>query len=582
MGKRGRKLVTAIVITALCTSVTWAREERRIEQVCVNMPEVIMYADGMTVDEIRAAECYLAQEKLTPVGEPKVFADCEEGICYYVLLDISGSISDAYFKAMKDGIMGLQEHLMPKDKLVLYSFGNEVQMKADGSQNTDVMKKILDELKNKDQETVLFEAIHQVASISEQEKNENITRQILVVMTDGEDFALGKKQAQEAQDNLRDKGIPTYAFGIQDTEKEYINSFGEFARNSGGNITVFTPEDGRNMLLGLQQSLQDDVRAEYHAASNLVTYHTETFSLKLADDTVIKKEVMSDHWIPDNENPYLVKGICIGNQQLRLEFNEPLQGLDGSANYQLTFEGRPVAVTGISYDKGSSSIVNLSLEVPVRNGIYQLDLTNITDISMEKNPVMGDGGIDKDSLSVGVVAIEVTNAPQIESELLMPEKKSFDYTGVLFLIFSAVVVLIIVVVTTSSKKKTEVGIEHKEEPEQFLLNQGEFSQHVVMVQPQVKQLQVMISQNGLQPRFTVWQLGTSLIIGRSSICDICIDDREMSRQHFCLERDRELVYITDLHSTNGTSVNGIRIGEKRRLDSGSTIEVGSIRMIIRW
>lgn len=585
MGKRGRKLITTALLTGLCVNTVWAQEDRRIEQVNLNMPELVMYANGMTVEEVSGAECYLAQEKLTPVGEPQVFADCGEGICYYVLLDISGSIPDSYFKGMKDGVMQLQEQLNPEDKLVLYSFGDEVLLAADGSQSADELAEVLDGLDNNNQETLLFEAIHQVASISEQMKEDHITRQVLVVMTDGEDFALGKKQAQEAQTNLRDKGIPTYAFGIRDTKKEYINSFGEFARTSGGDITVFTPEEGSEMLVGLKENLQDDIRAEYRASANLVTYQAEAFSLKFADNTVVKKEVMSDHWIPDEEAPYLVKGTCISDQQIRLEFSEPLKGLDGSANYQLTFEGEPVAVTGISYDKGSSSVVNLSLAEPVKNGTYELDLANITDISMEANPVVGGSSIEGTERTKGMVAIAVTDAPEMQEPPKGPEP--FDYTGVLFLIFAAVVALIIVVVVMSRKKKNtpEPAAEAAAAdngPGRVVLNQPGFSQHVVMPAEQTKELQVLISKNGMRPQPTVWKLGTSLIVGRSSICDICIEDGEMSRQHFCLEREGEQIYIMDLQSTNGTAVNGIRIGGKRRLDSGSTIEAGSIRITIRW
>ncbi|MGN0158194.1 MAG: FHA domain-containing protein [Brotaphodocola sp.] len=602
MGKRGRKLAVSLLMTSLCVNTAWAQQQiqtdaqqpdtaetvcadRRIEQVNVNMPELVMYAAGVTADEVRGAECYLAQEKLTLVGEPEVFADSREGIYYYVLLDISGSIPDSYFSAMKDGVMKLQEHLMPEDKLVLYTFGDEVLLAADGSQNAEELSRVLSGLDNHDQETLLFEAIHQVASVSEQMKENQITRQVLVVMTDGEDFALGKKQSQEAQTNLRDKGLPTYAFGIRDTKKEYINSFGEFARTSGGDIVVFTPDEGADMLLGLQASLQDDIRAEYRAASNLVTYQTESFSLKFSDNTVLKKEVMSDHWIPDEENPYLVQGTCIGAQQIRLEFSEPLKGLDGSANYQLTFEGKPVAVTGISYDKGNSSVVNLSLAEPVKNGTYELNLAHITDISMEENPVVGSSSVEGTEQTAGLVSISVDDAPVVEEPY--KNTRSFDYTGVLFLIFAAVVALLIVVIVMSRKKKEPEEKEPESSaaghgPKQVLLNRQDFSQHVVMPETQMKNLQVLISKNGMRPQSAVWKLGSSLIVGRSSICDICIEDGEMSRQHFCLERDGEQIYIMDLQSTNGTAVNGIRIGSKRRLDSGSTIEAGSIRITIRW
>ena len=61
MGKRGRKLITTALLTGLCVNTVWAQEDRRIEQVNLNMPELVMYANGMTVEEVSGAECYLAQ-----------------------------------------------------------------------------------------------------------------------------------------------------------------------------------------------------------------------------------------------------------------------------------------------------------------------------------------------------------------------------------------------------------------------------------------------------------------------------------------------------------------------------------------
>ncbi len=605
MGKRRRKLAAAFLMTGLFANMAWAQQssavpadsskneasnavvhvERRIEQVNLNMPEIVMYGSGLTVEEVNAAEAYLAQEKLVPDGKAEVFADSGEGICYYVLLDISGSIPDSYFKGMKEAVMNLQQSLKDVDKMVLYTFGDEVLLAADGSQSTEQLSEVLEKLDNNNQETLLFEAIHQVASVSEKMQEDNITRQILVVMTDGEDFALGKKQAQEAQTNLRDKGLPTYAFGIRDTRKEYINSFGEFARTSGGDIVVFTPDESADMLTGLQDALMEDIRAEYRAATNLATCQAESFSLKFADDTVLKREVMSDHWIPDTESPYLVRGTCISDMQIRLEFSEPLQGLDGSANYQLTLDGNPVAVTGISYDKGSSSVVNLSLAEPVKNGTYELDLANITDISMEANPVVTGSVIEGTGRTEGLVRISVEDAPQV-TEPPKPEKP-FDYTGVLFLIFAAVVALIIVVIVLSRRKKQDAEPEQNsgagmENPERVSLDGNGFRQHVVMPAVQTRDLQVLISKNGMRPQPTVWKLGSSLIVGRSSICDVCMEDHEMSRQHFCLERSGDQIFITDLQSTNGTAVNGIRINGKRRLNNGETVEAGTIKMTIRW
>lgn len=41
-------------------------------------------------------------------------------------------------------------------------------------------------------------------------------------------------------------------------------------------------------------------------------------------------------------------------------------------------------------------------------------------------------------------------------------------------------------------------------------------------------------------------------------------------------------YVTDLDSTNGTRVNGIRITSRCRLKNGDVIQAGSLKIIITW
>jgi pilus assembly protein CpaF len=66
---------------------------------------------------------------------------------------------------------------------------------------------------------------------------------------------------------------------------------------------------------------------------------------------------------------------------------------------------------------------------------------------------------------------------------------------------------------------------------------------------------------------------TELLIGRNSSCDIRIDDLSVSRQHARLVfRDGAWV-LQDLQSTNGTLVNGTRVG-RCRLRPGDRLVLG--------
>lgn len=587
MGK-GRKIIgLGLLMAMLCSGLALAEpeadgeaqqgvsleDERRIEQVYLNMPEVFVYGDGFTPEEVAAGEGYLSQDKLEFV-QAVPFSQQGEGITYYVLLDISGSIPRTYFASIKEGIQNLQESLGPMDKMILCTFGEEVTLVADGTQTAQDLETILAGLNNRDQETLLFEGIDRVAAMTDQTRG-SCRRQVLFVVSDGEDFAVGKKMSQEALTTLKDKGLPAYALCIRDTAKENINSFGEFARTSGGYLTTFPADEGAAVLTGLASELLDDICVEYRAASNVVSNKEENFSFQFADDRVLSRAVMNVHWIPDNEAPYLISGEAIGTQQIRLLFSEPMTGLAGAANYVVTLDGSEVGVTGVAYDKEDETKITLTLAEPVKNGTYKITGANLTDASMEKNPLDG-------SLLVEITGIEIEEEDE--------PKKTTNYMGIIFLLLLAIIVLIIVVAVISKKKKDK----DKEKVSENSGAGGQTGTSVVKFQDEgfhnvnviipgsKRKLNVVISAKGKQPQNVVWEIGSSLIIGRADTCDIVVKDDRMSRQHFCLENGGNTMFITDLGSTNGTAVNGIGVGSKRMLNPGDIVEAGSMKFTIRW
>ena len=65
-----------------------------------------------------------------------------------------------------------------------------------------------------------------------------------------------------------------------------------------------------------------------------------------------------------------------------------------------------------------------------------------------------------------------------------------------------------------------------------------------------------------------------LIIGRSPACDVVLDDPTVSLRHARIRLQGTDLMIEDLHSANGTLVNGQR-ARFRRLRHGDAITVGN-------
>lgn len=71
----------------------------------------------------------------------------------------------------------------------------------------------------------------------------------------------------------------------------------------------------------------------------------------------------------------------------------------------------------------------------------------------------------------------------------------------------------------------------------------------------------------------------NMLIGRSPECDIFIEDDKISRKHCIIEAfARDLVFISDLASTNGTHINGMRV-RSTKLKDKDRIQIGGTTLL---
>jgi FHA domain len=84
------------------------------------------------------------------------------------------------------------------------------------------------------------------------------------------------------------------------------------------------------------------------------------------------------------------------------------------------------------------------------------------------------------------------------------------------------------------------------------------------------------SQQGRQ-----FEVNDVVVLGRSDETDVVLDDPYASEFHMRLVSQENGIMLHDLGSTNGTYVNGRRVGAPTELKRGDTIQVGKTVMEIK-
>lgn len=568
MEKRRKVMALAGILLSVLiqTSVGAAGNVCEVEQISVNMPEVRVYYRAP--EQESSYEAYLGGEALS-FDSSSVFSETGEGVDYYLMLDISASIPDGQFENIKSGICDFISSKGEKDRCILLTFGNESKLVLDGSQNAQDAVGVVQGLKNDDMETVLFQSIVQTVGMIEQAAQLEEKRRVIITVTDGEDCVTGQATAAEALNTLNSKGVPLYAVAVDVGKEEYINSFGEFARNAGGTLSIYSQGESSEVFSQIRSTIQNSFVADFHSATNVASNQKEDFTIKFTEHKVSDtREVVPTRWIPDTEAPEVIDFALQGENEIRLTFSESVLGADSQGNYKVEKDGKAIAIGSVFYTQEDAPASVLTFPAPLYEGNYKISFSGITDRSMEKN-----------ALTEPCTVISDLQEPMEE-----PEEPGFleKWWWIPVLIFLAVLIAVIVIVIIVYKKvRKNKGVIYVD-GHATLASNVDVKQHVSSRELPQKTIKLSVRDkiNG-QCEMNV-TINGSTMVGRSSECDVYFDDLKMSRQHFVLETDGKDVFITDLESHNGTLVNGVRVNNRRKLAPDDEIAAGNIQIRILW
>lgn len=540
----------------------------RIETIREKLPNLKVYIFSENKADTWIYSAYVEKTKYV-WDSITSFKESGNGITYYILLDISASIPDSYFSNIQNELIAFAKQLSEQDVMVLTTFGDDVQTVLKGGEDIHTVEKIIRGLLNDNQETHLFDALSQVSDVSLQ-RDEN-EREVVIVLSDGEDFATGNTTSTEAITQLSKVSLPVYAIGIKDTKKENIDSFGEFARSCGGTIYIAALDE----ITYSFQDLKDDLVNKsyiisFHKNNNIVsnTFENCVITADTGNQQITNnKEILVTDYVADKIIPSLQKMRLIDEKHIAVSYSEVVENAEKTASYHLKCNDEEITIVSVSYDELNNEYI-LNLNDVLKDGEYELATSGICDISMEKNQVINtiSSNFDIDEDSVG------------QSTNFLQAVFSYLWKFVLIIIGILVLVLLIIyrkiirnrgIIVIEGKAVLASKVQEKQKI-QVECNEGI---HIKL------ELLDTVKDGGMSIET---EINRSLIVGRADICDVIFNDEKLSRQHFCLEAQGDNVFISDLNTTNGTSVNGIKVTGKRRIQPNDIITAGSLEIRIRW
>ena len=540
--------------------------EVRIEGAAAYMPEINIYCYPGQPELLEDVSVTYGKEELL-VSPALPFAQTEAGTDYYILLDISASVSPEYFAGMKASILDFWQNMKTKDKLSLITFGDVVTVVFQDQTAADDISGAVNALQNPDQNTCLFEAIDKTAKLADV-KEEAGVRKVALVLTDGEDFSENTSTKEEALATLKEKMIPLYAMAAKENkqgdEKGYIDSMGAFVRESGGRMEIFDAGSAVAAMQKLNQTFAEAFVISARARSNAVDHKKKALAVTFSDGKTKISDFIVSYYQEDKEAP--VASVKQNSKHsLKITFSEPVKGANKVDAYEIKREdSRITDGYMVRYDKEKATAV-LTFEEDLLNGKYEIKFRGVTDNSMEENELTKRCTFQvKKGRNLGVS----------------------DYLKQYQVFLAAAVILVVLLIAGAivwhrvKKQKGIVTIEGKA----VLQSNVEKKHHVQVEKRQIPRRQIQFCLEGAAGagRQLNVDISGSIIVGRSRNCDVSIEDERMSRQHFAISDRNGVFYLEDLYTTNGTWVNGKRIAAPSPLASGDRIQAGDMAMTVRW
>ncbi|MDF2614675.1 MAG: hypothetical protein K0S71_2461 [Clostridia bacterium] len=522
-------MILLIIGLIIQTSAVYAAGEKvQITQTFVKEGKLdvfLNYIDESNMpaaSEVSSIEATLGDNKLKVNKQTRLQdAKAELSNSMMILVDISKSFKAADKEKTLTVISSILENSFPNTEFALVTFGSEVVVKQDFTQDRFAFAKALEKVEMNDKKTNLYTALVKAAEIYHQKDIQPKEKCQILVISDGQEYDETGLTKDEVYLKLKSANLPVYTLGMYnertgESGKENIKVLSSFARVTGGLDTV----------LGMDKKTEEEV-------ADLITKHINgSFAAEL-DVGAIKadgKEYFLDLKIKSGEKVVSAEGVNVR--------------MDVSAE-----EGAKPE------EPSKTETAPKKEETPKNESPSKPSKENVKPEDNQKNRMILIGSVVGGAALIVmiVIIIIVLNIRKKSKQKVLTEQKSEQGNQQEISQEDKTVQL-----------TTQKAAENIAAPDQTL----EAERKAIKLTKLGADLSKGTVEVAIRDAFTIGRSN-----GRNDL--VILNDEAISSVHCKLYVASGSIYIEDLGSTNGTYVNGIPISYPIKLNSDDIILMGT-------
>lgn len=540
--------VLVCILIVLSTVVCVYGYDSKIRMVNVNLPNITAELSG-SVKEDDISTVKLDDEKLTVKD---VYKDKDATKLVYMLVDISTSMSQSALDALKPSLISYAQSLdKESDKFVLVTFGEKIDTVLKGGESNTQISNAINAIKCTSYTTNFYSALNSI--YKKADKETKYERKYAIVISDGADLDKGNSSQQEVVDNYKTHRLVIYGLCDSHATKTSSDGFGYIARNSGGELYNYSASNATN-IFGQLKSVINDVTIVKLSSSRKKSVGLKYIDFELSDQKLTQEVLVKAK--SDNKNPEIdsIKYDKDSNC-FEIKFSEEVEKADQLSSYKIKKGGKDLTIVSVEY---KNKVSRIYMEDKMYSGEYTFEFSSIVDASDNANE------LEKDKYT-----------KEIEANPII--LKILKIVGIVSIPLLFLLCIFLILVFLKKKKKvTKIK-------DLFITQEEEVIHNQVHIKEK-EGLSVNFYIDGADGVFHSlnYNLISSVIVGRSDMCEIRIDDALLSNQHFAIEKVEYGLAVSDLGSTNGTFVNGVRIGSRTFLRNGDRISAGNSTIRITY